>query len=305
VYSQISAATLNLRLILLDMWIHESCLHSPLWDIETKNAPSTLTAGRLRMLHSTMTAMKSYFNTLMDMQEQSLYYLALPTWAGWFYANIIACKLVFLKDSERPCQANGQEVPETLRSLLPENFGDGAPHDFCSLSSGNAHVASWEPTAVAKESEAQELFVKLINKLSFSLPKDTDLSIASKGDRDPLCNIACLQNSLLSGFTKRMKEHTASLRAMNALLGTPSDITPTSIPASDPETSPEQISQATIPRHASAGGDPSEHFSPFLASLNFNTMNFDGMGMPTGHEQQDAYADWMWDLMMDDFIPPI
>ncbi|KAF2008161.1 hypothetical protein P154DRAFT_392929, partial [Amniculicola lignicola CBS 123094] len=87
--------TIILKYQLLDLWVHESALHGVLWD--TPENPTSLSALRITNLFRSVAAMKTIITTLLDVPQKSLYHLAFPSWSGWFYAIILACKLVFLQ----------------------------------------------------------------------------------------------------------------------------------------------------------------------------------------------------------------
>ncbi|KAF2475440.1 uncharacterized protein BDR25DRAFT_279503 [Lindgomyces ingoldianus] len=306
--------TLSLQFRLLDLWIHECSLHSFLWNSSDQKSPLQISQLRIKMLSHCVQNIKGYLNTLLDCQQTALYPLAFPAWSGWFYAIIVVCKLVFLQDNERQGKTTMSSVPQELSSLLPGHFGPGAPHDFCALPAEDQPTSPWDPVSVAKETQIRELFEKFIDKLEFTFPYDAfefatpDDATAEKEkeDRDPLFSIAWLQRSLLYGFSKKMKEYTtrtASKPTANPV------ISPSSNPSLQPNPS---FAPAPAPAPSSSSQPGSylleqmrSHPIPLIQSLHFNTMNFDSVALPMAPMlQEDAFDDWMWDSMMEDFSFP-
>lgn len=157
--------------------------------------------------------MKTYLNTLLETPQTSLHQFAFPAWSGWFYAIIVACKLVFLSYDERSGLASLDALPHELNQFLPNPF---RPAITIHQTNSNSHPASayaitlsWDPVSVAKEADIQSLFERFIEKLRFTFPPEEDDWTDENVDRDPLFQIGCLQRSLLNGFTKKMKEYTS------------------------------------------------------------------------------------------------
>lgn len=139
------------------------------------------------MLYRTMNAMKSYFHMLINATNKSLHQLGFVSWAGWFYANIVACKLVFLLENERQNQSGPEGVQTGLTNLLPECVRPTGPSEFCALPSGDMF---WDPVTVAKEAEVKELFEKLLKRMQFAAsPGDELYCDTDVGIRNPLFSI--------------------------------------------------------------------------------------------------------------------
>ncbi|KAF2493672.1 hypothetical protein BU16DRAFT_563824 [Lophium mytilinum] len=168
----------------IEMWIHEIALHAQLWDEpNSPNIGSPLKPPRLEMLYRSLTAMETYCNLLVETPQESIYHFAIPTWAGWVYAAVIACRVVFL------------EVHELRHS------------------SNYIMVHDRNPMALANETEAQRLLNLVYQKLS-------DLTLAADdmtgADSDHFFRIACLQKKVLDGFERRGREKMASARKPDA-----------------------------------------------------------------------------------------
>lgn len=97
------------------------------------------------MLYRSLIGMKTYLKTLIEIPDPALYYLGFPSWAGWFYATIVACKLVFLNDNERQGRALMDGIQGELDSLLPAHFLPGASHEYYALPQEDNNHSSWDP----------------------------------------------------------------------------------------------------------------------------------------------------------------
>ncbi|KAF2260070.1 hypothetical protein CC78DRAFT_536671 [Lojkania enalia] len=322
--------TIQHTLRLLEIWIHECSLHTSLWTPQPShpNGNLSLSVSRLKNLCSCLHSTKTYLEAILATSQSSLYQFAFPVWSGWFYAIIVACKLVFLQENEKQGQTSLEGVQHALEDLLPEYLASDASHDSTSQPTKGHSSASWNPVMVAKEADVQHLFESFIEKLKFTYPAnlradDLDCSAKEKDrhDRDVLFSFVCLQLSILRGFNKNMNEY--AIKAASALADT-SHVVPSSQP---PEYSaPSNANNNRIvdlgANHAPSAGSASitntpvttyqytrgfsPHPIPFLHSLNFNTVNFDSIALPgpPPSMQQDSYEDWMWDNMMEDFAIP-
>lgn len=323
------------------MWIYEICLHSPLWDSPTSNTTPEFPPCRVRMLHRTMKAMSSYFDILVAVPDQLLYRLSLSAWAGWFYANIVACKLVFLQDKERYGETNLEDIARSI--LLPTSVGPGSPHSSCSMNLGSAEVGiCWDPCLVAREAGVQQHFERVIRKLKFTFPADPtapDRCAAGElesSDHDPLFCMAFLQSRVLTGYSKRMNNHLSRSAPVDvtSASGSSSALTPessASIPYQQHHLSSLVGKTATSQAHSQYGTRPissralnnlptevdyaqptlRDHLVPFINSLN-HAIDFEGieipasLPLPQGMTEPNPYDDIVWDLMMEDFsMPPL
>jgi hypothetical protein len=155
--------------------------------------------------------MKTYLNKTIDTPQDSLHHFAFPMWSGWFYAVIVACKLVFLSCNEHPGQTSLDALPHELNKFLPNHFRSTKSHQ----TSSNPQRGFWDPVSVAKEAGILDLFQNLVEKMKFTFPPEEDDCTDENLDRDPLFNIACLQRSLVNGFNKKMNEYTSRANAAN------------------------------------------------------------------------------------------
>jgi hypothetical protein len=203
--------TLNLYICLLDIWINECCLHDSFWFSPPKESPSSFSQARLNTLSNALQGMKKYLNTLLETPKDSLYHLAFPAWSGWFYAVIVACKLVFLSCNDQPGQTSLEALPHELNNFLPNHFRSTKSHQM----SSHPQTRFWDPVLVAKEAGILDLFQSFVEKMKFTFPPEVDDWTDENVNRDPLFNIACLQRSLLNGFNKKMSEYTSRANAAN------------------------------------------------------------------------------------------
>lgn len=264
--------------------------------------------------------MKTYLNKLLDTPQDSLHYLAFPAWSGWFYAVIVACKLVFLSYNEQPGQTSLDALPHELNNYLPNHFRPTKSHQISSY----PRKGFWDPVSVAEEANILYLFQDFVDKMKFAFPPEDDGDCTVENiDRDPLFNIACLQRSLLNGFNKNMNEYMSRANAVNTNTTTiPSSRRPTAhtnpnnhaTPSNDTSThnTSSQINpiadymqaRAAHPTPSPYHGLPApqseypavpsgsheatflldqmhKHPVPGISIMNFNALNFDGIEFNT------------------------
>lgn len=154
---------------LLDMAINEICLHSLLWESPPQHSSLTLSLPRLKMLHRTMEGATSYLSTIVQSQQSKLYQLGIGSWAGWFYAVIVVCKLVFLRDNERLGRTHLDDIPEEIENLLPQ---DQAPLVVETERTECIDEPGWGASAVARDYHILQLLDQLMEKLRCTLPAD-------------------------------------------------------------------------------------------------------------------------------------
>lgn len=155
--------------------------------------------------------MKKYLNTLLDTPQESLYHLAFPAWSGWFYAVIVACKLVFLSCNDHSGQTSLEALPHELNNYLPNHFGSTKSHQMLL----HSQTGSWDPVSVAKEADILYLFQTFVERMKSTFPPEDSDWTDENVDRDPLSKIACLQRSVLNGYNKKMNEYTSRANAAN------------------------------------------------------------------------------------------
>lgn len=241
-----------------------------------------------------MTAMKCLLNTLLAIPQASLSHLTFPSWSGWCYATVIACKLVFLEDNERKEQTDLPPMfAEVTRLVMDKSlFTEPRP---CSLPMGPI-MSTWDPISVARESGVLSLFHQMDDKMRYTLGTS-----ASDGTRpvdscaDPLFRIAHFQRNLLCSFTNRLNENINKLNSTKSV-ETNNDTRITSIARKELLVSPqadymrERLDKVPI---------------PLLQNLHFNSMNFDSIAPVEQMEpQEENFSDWLWNTAMDDFIMP-
>ncbi|KAF2707864.1 hypothetical protein K504DRAFT_458347 [Pleomassaria siparia CBS 279.74] len=237
--------TLKLYICLLDMWIHECCLHSSLWTPYPDGVNSSSPTSRTNTLAHALQAMKTYLNTLLDTPQSALYHLSFPCWSGWFYAVILACKLVFLSYDEDSGHTSLDAARDGLNQLLPDHFKPVMGTHSLSLQQ-KPQLGHWDPVTMAKDIGILHLFARFMHKMEFTLPPSEDDWKDETVVKDPLFNVTCLQNCLLHGFNKKMKEYTAISTAVSG------------------------NSTANTSSNANADADPDVHTNGFSTSTSTN-----------------------------------
>jgi hypothetical protein len=166
---------------------------------------SSISQARLTTLSRALRAMQTYLETFLATPQECLHYLPFPAWSGWFYAAIVACKLIFLSCNEHLGQTNLDALPNERHTFLHNHFSSTNAHQI----SPNPQINFWDPVLVAKEVGVLDLFGRFVEKMKFTFPsEDVDWTRVNE-DSNPLFNIACLQRSLLNVFNKKMKEYTS------------------------------------------------------------------------------------------------
>ncbi|KAF2831676.1 hypothetical protein CC86DRAFT_142368 [Ophiobolus disseminans] len=294
---------LTLLFTLLDMGINEVCLYSSLWGTSPQQITLPPSLARLKMLHRTMEAGTSYLNTLLRAPESQLYHLSLGTWAGWFYAVIVICRLVFLQENERMGRTALDDIPEEIDNILPRNLDGVVPpandpgFDICPEDCG------WVALTVAREFNIRHLFDQFVEKLSCTLPADCAPWRKARDERDSLYAIASIQHTMLNGFIKRIERQTPTVATSE---GTAQYLAGEGVTSYGPFQPTWQTSQ---PIEVDANGRPGGILSlPFSSFMNFDSINFEGITLPASafppQGGEEIYSDLMWDMVMDDFTMP-
>jgi hypothetical protein len=265
------------------------------------------------MFHRMLNAMSEYLITISATPDSHLYSYTCCDWSGWFYCNIIACRLVFLADNDRQGHTALEGVPNVMASVRQ------APRETSSSTNGRDTQVddSWAPASVARETRVQEQFENFINRLSFTMPSafalHRDAHFATDpGNRDPLSIVVYLQHSILKTFLRRLQGHDTSNQDCTPIPG--SSDNPDNPPRyTDPAPLSATSSHTAIsgaPRTETPGvvqGQEQCRSSAIPLFKTINTIDFDSIQLPsTTPMQQEMYDDWMWDTMMADFtMPPI
>ncbi|KAF2035936.1 hypothetical protein EK21DRAFT_106773 [Setomelanomma holmii] len=297
--------TLTLMFSLLDISINEVCLHTSLWQTPTAQAAPPLSLIRVKMLHSAMIATTSYIKTLLEAPQSELLRLALSSWASWFYATIIICKLVFLEENERLGRTTLEEIPEEIDNLIPQNMDAEDISGYVSASAEISEQSGWTALPVAERYNVGLLFDRFMQKLRFILPEGDAPWHRPKEARESLYAIACIQQVILNGFTKRMD------RLNSKTTTTP----PTDrAPATAPNTHADGFAQSTWssslsdPHGIHVNARAPVPMAPFASFMNFDSINFDGVMLPQStfppQMGETVLGDWMWDMVMDDLTMP-
>lgn len=305
----VSPATIKLMLCLLDIWIHECCLHGSLWQTSSKPEPTPPSVVRLKMLLCALNASKSYLETILQLSEQLLYQMALQCWTGWFYAVIVICKIVFLEDNERLGHTQFDSIPQEIDGLIPEILGHGNAQSEQSILPDPNKASNWLPLSVARDYHIQRLFERFMNLLSFTLPPECAPWTLPRDKRDSLHAIACIQHTMLHGFTKRIQRLALPNQSHGSsdLHGEYNDSQQTDVDSSaksvlNPSTTMkvpyswpnEKITHPTV-----------RSTLPFMDFMNFDSLNFQGVVLPESFPTQpNGFDDWIWDSVMDDFTMP-
>ncbi|KAH7372288.1 hypothetical protein BKA66DRAFT_572409 [Pyrenochaeta sp. MPI-SDFR-AT-0127] len=300
--------TMNLMFSVLDIWIHECCLHGSLWQVGDKSSSTSASLVRLKMLHHTMKASTSYLQILLQLPPKSLYPLALQSWAGWFYAIIVTCKLVFLEDNERLGQTQFGGIPQEIDNLIPQALEDGTKPTEKVGTVGLNTTSGWAPLSVAQEYNVQQLFDQFMDLLSFTLPPGITPWTLVREKRDSLHAIACIQRTMLLGFTKRVQrfelvENTQKSDSRRAQCSHSEQIGAKT--SAKTGLNPSAIPSVTNPTPNSHTNSTFQNSLPFAGFMNFDSLNFDGVTLPSSFPtQQNGFDDWIWDSVMDDFTMP-
>jgi len=165
------------------MWIHECCLHPSFWRASSSSYTALFSTSRINTLSHTLQVIKKHLNIILDTPQASLYHFAFPCWSSWFYAVIVACKIVFLSYNEHSGHTDLDTIPNELTQMFPNNCRSSIPihHSFSNTRSG-----FWDPVSVAREAGILVLFERFVEKLRFVLPASNEDWTSENVDRDPL-----------------------------------------------------------------------------------------------------------------------
>jgi hypothetical protein len=288
---------------LADIDINEVCLHSSLWTISAEQSTRFESLVRLKMLHRTMKSAMSYIKTLIKTPESLLSQLGLGSWCGWFYVYVVICKLIFLQENELLGHTQVDDMPGEIDNLVPR---DPDPEALSHISNNDTSLdlRGWNALAVVREYNLREVLDKFTRKLSFILPENSAPWQRPREERENLYAIACLNQSLQSGFIKRI-DRLACSAVGNLSTGQQSAATSNMASRSYASTGPWQPQQTPDDRPVSPVGDK---ILPFASFLNFDSINFDGLTLPPStfppQGGPEMLGDWMWDMVMDDFTMP-
>lgn len=294
-------------LSLVEIGINEVCLHTSLWSTPSQPATTTLCPTRLKILHRSMEGAIFYLRTLIQTPQPLLYQLGLGSWTGWFYVFVVMCKLVFLEENERLGDTEVDDLPEEIINLTPEGV---EPERFKShhtnvhgtfngttASDGMLTDSTWNAMALTEQYGLCQLSDQVMKKLTFSLPEDFIPWQKPRGERDSLYPVSCLHKIMLQGFTKRIERlkstHTTDLTGGQA--------------AAVPAASALGSTTAWQAPHTNSDDAKRVLTMPFNNFMNFDSLNFDGITLPsTDFSQggQEMWGDIMWDMAMDDFTMP-
>jgi hypothetical protein len=224
----------------------------------------------------------------------------------WFYAVIVVCKLVFLHENERLGRTQLEDIPEEINNMIPENAETSLQNP---TSVDHANDSGWDAMTVAREYDVQRLFERFMAKMRFVQPEGNAPWSKPKCERESLYSIGCIQQIMLHGFTKRIG------RLASGNLTSHTDIDQSIF---HPGTAPNGLgydsstSAACQPPPLGAAGMQGAAFNPmglpFTNFMNFDSINFDGVTLPSSslppQASQEILGDFMWDMVMDDFTMP-
>lgn len=254
-----------------------------------------------------MNAALAYLNVLVSLPQQKLRQLAFQTWSGWFYAVIIICKLVFLEENDRNGTTQFFPIPQELDEMIPEHSDE---RNQAPASRGPSTQTSWTPLNVAREYDIQGVFDRFMDYMSFALPAADPPWVIPPNKQVHLYAIACIQRTMLQGFTKRIQRMSASANSEVPDPTQPDCVadanTTTSYTAGYNTSAPPNPPHAFFNLSNAGQTHPTVQSSlPFLNAMNFDTLDFEGITIPSSYGMQaSGFDDWMWDTIMDDFSMP-
>ncbi|KAH4018226.1 hypothetical protein HBH61_198610 [Parastagonospora nodorum] len=298
--------TLILTLSLVEIGINEVCLHTSLWSTSSLSATTTLCPTRLKMLHRSMQGATSYLRTLIQTPQPLLYRLGLGSWTGWFYVFVLMCKLVFLEENERLGETEVDDLPEEINNLTPEGVEPDRfkPHDTNVHGTFNATTASggmvtdptWNAIALTEQYGLCQLSDQVMKKLTFSLPEDFIPWQKPRGERHSLYPVSCLHKIMLQGLTKRIER----LKVTDDTILTGNQAAAAPVASTLGSTTAWQVP------HTNSDDVRRVLTMPFNNFMNFDSLNFDGITLPSTDFSQGGqeWGDIMWDMAMDDFTMP-
>lgn len=288
----------------LDALLHESCLHKLRWKDASQPGTFTSSLARLDMIRRTIEASRTYLNILIETPVESLYQLSLLPWGSCFYAIILVCKVVFMEDNERLGNSNFDVIPQEVDNLIPQNIDSQDPHN---LNTGqlDPNKGPWDPLSVSREYNIRDLFSRLMEKFRFTLQVDCPPWSLSREKRDSLHAIACIIHTLLHGYTNRIQRFASSANTSASISAhyTSQEYTGASSTAAAFSNRTTTMSNRSYP---SPQNNPTQSFRagliPFLGSMNFDSLNFDGITLPASPAMQsNEFDDLIWDTIMNDF----
>lgn len=268
---------------------------------------TTISMNRVKALTRTMDATTTYLKTILQLEPKQLYYLGLQAWGGWFYSLLVMCKVIFLEDNERIGNTVMDDLTHEISGIFPENTDSAEPTNDNLRQSRRVAESGWQPVSVARDYNVQNLFDQYKEMFLFTLPPNLAPWTLDKSQRDSLHTLACLLHVMRAGFMKRIQrvDPTANIEAS-------ANVQPQNSRTAFPTSVPPNNSNPLGPgqhRNLPSYGDehPTVQSSlPFLSTMNFDSINFDGLVIPGSVQQQqpNIMDDWIWNSMMDDFTLP-
>lgn len=191
--------------------------------------------------------------------------------------------------------------------MIPEN----AEHNLQNTTNvDHANDSGWDAMTVAREYDVQRLFERFMAKMRFVQPEGSAPWSKPKGEQESLYSIGCIQQIMLHGFTKRI----GRLASGNLTTSTDNNhgiFDPTTAPNGlDYNSSTTTTWQPPLLRTAGVQGAAFNPMRlPFANFMHFDSINFDGVTLPSSSlppqaNQEEMLGDFMWDMVMDDFTMP-
>lgn len=285
------SASIQLAILLLDVWIHECAVHGLLWNATAGRLSDSMTAVRLNSLYRCMNAVQVFLKTVLAIPDGTIHNLAFPSWSSWCYVCIMACKLVFLGDEREQRMEMTETFAEVLRVVLdPSLHKEPRSYSLPIYSTGT----TWNPIVVAREADVLSIFQKMYIKLKVLLPENID---ADKHDHcrvHPLSRIAYFQRSFLVSFVGRLDGFIRKADGSNK--NHDSNSQSNAIILRDSWAAP----QTPYTRERRERGS-----AQLIPHMHFNSINFDSIAPPENTMPPDvSFADWLWNTPMDDLSMP-
>jgi len=216
------------------------------------------------------------------------------TWKTNANLNVIfsvICKLVFLQENERLGSTSLEDIPEEIDNLLPRNVDSAVSSINDQGLEGCAEESGWNALAVAREYNVRHLFDQFVDKLRCTLPVDCAPWRKPRDERDSLYSIACIQRTMLNGFIKRIDRQTSAAAQGDR----------TAQPFAN-----ETSTSSQVPWEAMQGFQDNSNAQaarvlsqPFSNFMNFDSINFDGITLPTTTFPPQGGEEFLGDLMWD------
>ncbi|EAT77398.2 hypothetical protein SNOG_15173 [Parastagonospora nodorum SN15] len=209
---------------------------------------------------------------------------SLGSWTGWFYVFVLMCKLVFLEENERLGETEVDDLPEEINNLTPEASG------------GMVTDPTWNAIALTEQYGLCQLSDQVMKKLTFSLPEDFIPWQKPRGERHSLYPVSCLHKIMLQGLTKRIER----LKVTDDTILTGNQAAAAPVASTLGSTTAWQVP------HTNSDDARRVLTMPFNNFMNFDSLNFDGITLPSTDFSQGGqeWGDIMWDMAMDDFTMP-